>query len=233
ELYVVTETERRNGPLSFRYEGHQVQPRQARALLGARGWNGDHDAGVMSRVFHHSGIVARLDFLDGFLTAAEVELPTLRSVWFTRRGELDALPLDSVPRIVFSEAMRDLDLVVSVAHAGAVDPEASASTVEMRTALERETARVMKLDNVRFVGNHAVIDGRLGEYSLHLGSGIVHRRPGGAVFVIPVHSQRRGRLFLPFADDDPKTAEVLSKLLLFARDDEMRDPTVLEQLRAG
>jgi hypothetical protein len=202
-------------------------------LFGTRGWNGDYDAGVMSRVFHSYDLVARVDFLGGFLTPAEVELPTLRSIWFTRRGGLEALPLDSVAPIVFSEAMRDLDLVVSVAHAGGVDPEATASTIEMREALARETARVMKLDNVEFVGNHAVITGKIGEYSIHLGSGVVHRRPGGAVCVVPVHSQRRGRIFLPFADDDPKSAEVLSKLLLFARDHEIRDPTILEQLRAG
>jgi hypothetical protein len=90
--------------------------------------------------------------------------------------------------------MRDLDLVVSVAHAGGVDPEASASTVEMRAALIRETTRALKLSNVREVGSHVVIEGSLGEYSVHLGSGIVHRRPGGAVCIIPVDSQRRGRL---------------------------------------
>lgn len=134
--------------------------------------------------------------------------------------------------MVFSEAMRDLDLVVSVAHAGGVDPEATASTVEMRAALVRETARLLQLDNVRPVGSHVVIDGALGEYSVHLGSGVVHRRPGGAVCIIAVDSQRRGRLFLPFADDDPKTAEVVSKVLLLARDKEIRDPTILEQLRS-
>jgi hypothetical protein len=89
---------------------------------------------------------------------------------------------------------------------------------------------VLGLDNIEFVGNHVVITGKLGEYSLHLGSGVVHRRPGGAVCIVPVHAQRRGRIFLPFADDDPKTAEVMSKLLLFARDDKIKDPTILEQL---
>ena len=33
--------------------------------------------------------------------------------------------------------------------------------------------------------------------------------------------QHRGRLFLPFADDDPRTAEVISKVLLLARDQEI------------
>jgi hypothetical protein len=59
---------------------------------------------------------------------------------------------------------------------------------------------------------------------------IVARRPGGALCIIPVGSQHRGRLFLPFADDDPKTAEIVAKVLLLARDHEIRDPTILEQL---
>ena len=60
---------------------------------------------------------------------------------------------------------------------------------------------------------------------------MVHRRPGGAICIIPAPSQHRGRLFLPFADDDPRTAEVLAKALLLARDGEIRDPTILAQLR--
>jgi hypothetical protein len=35
-----------------------------------------------------------------------------------------------------------------------------------------------------------------------------------------------------FADDDPRTAEVLSKVLLLARDREIKDPTILEQILA-
>ena len=93
--------------------------------------------------------------------------------------------------------------------------------------------RLLKLDNVEFTENHAIIDGSLGEYSLHLGSGVLHRRPGGHIFVVPVHAQRRGRLFLPFVDDDPRTAEIMTKLLMFSRDKQIQDPTILEQLRAA
>jgi hypothetical protein len=39
-------------------------------------------------------------------------------------------------------------------------------------------------------------------------------------------------LFLPFVDDDPRTAEVVSKVLLLARDSEIKDPTILEQILA-
>ncbi|MEA2825904.1 MAG: hypothetical protein QOG43_343 [Actinomycetota bacterium] len=232
ELYPLTDGERAAGPGSHRYEGHQVQPRQALALLGRRGWLSDRESGEVARVFHAHGVAARLRFLDGFLTPAEVELPTIEGVYFTKQGTWVAENLDTVPPVVFSETMRDLDLVVSVAHAGGVDPEASHSTVEMRGALVRETTRILKLDNVREVGSHVVIEGVLGEYSVHLGSGVVHRRPGGAVCIIPVDSQRRGRIFLPFADDDPKTAEVVAKVLLLARDRDIKDPTILSQLRS-
>jgi Family of unknown function (DUF5724)/Domain of unknown function (DUF4132) len=231
ELYPLTTAERESSPVSRRYDGHQVQPRQALALLNARGWLGEHEGGSVARTFHRHRLVARVEFLTGFGTPAEAELPTLRGISFTKQGEWAAQPLADVPPVVFSEAMRDLDLVVSVAHAGGVDPEATASTVDMRAALVRETVRLLKLDNVREVGQHVVIEGALGEYSVHLGSGVVHRRPGGAICVIPVDSQRRGRVFLPFADDDPRTAEVVAKVLLLARDREIRDPSILEQLR--
>ena len=47
---------------------------------------------------------------------------------------------------------------------------------------------------------------------------------------MPVHGQHRGRLFLPFADDDPRTAEVVSKVVLLARDADIKDPSILEQI---
>ncbi len=173
-----------------------------------------------------------MTFVNGFFSPTEVEGLTLEGVRFSKRGEWKPLPVEEIPARIFSEVMRDLDLVVSVAHQGGVDPEASASTVEMRTSLIRETCRLLKLTNVKLQSSHALIEGHLGSYSVHLGSAVVHRQPGGALCIVPVHSQHRGRLFLPFADDDPKTAEVVSKVLLLARDNEIQDPTILSQIFA-
>jgi hypothetical protein len=89
----------------------------------------------------------------------------------------------------------------------------------------------LQLPNVRIQASHVLVDGPLGHYNVHLGSGVVHRQPGGMLFIVPVHSQHRGRLFLPFADDDPKAAEVLSKVILLAKDQDIKDPTILEQIR--
>jgi hypothetical protein len=228
ELYVMTRQEKSTGLLSRRYAGQQVNPTQAFALWGQRGWNVKE--GVW-KTFHDVGITAFVGFNYGFTTPLEVEGLTIETVGFRKRDAAEAMKLTAVPPRIFSEVMRDLDLVVSVAHRGQVDPEASASTVEMRGNLLRETCRLLQLPNVRIKANFALVEGDLGKYSVHLGSAVVHKLPGGALCIVPVHAQHRGRLFLPFADDDPKTAEVMSKVLLLARDSEIQDPVILDQLR--
>ena len=93
----------------------------------------------------------------------------------------------------------------------------------------------MELHNIQIQDSHALIKGEIGTCSVHLGSTIVHLQPGGSICILPVSSQHRGRLFLPFVDDDPKTAEIMSKVLLLAKDKkdkEIQDPTILEQILA-
>lgn len=231
ELYVPTRDERESREGSRRYAGHQIQPRQALALLGSRGWVAHREEGVR-RTFHAERITASLWVAGGALTAAEVEPPAVELVRFTVAGGWEPVAVGDVPPLVFSEVMRDVDLAVSIAHAGGVDPEASASTIEMRAALVDATCRMLDIGNVRLDEPRVLIDGELGEYSVHLGSATVHRRPGGAVCIVPVSGQQRGRLFLPFTDDDPRTAEVLAKVLMLARDREIKDPSILEQLRS-
>lgn len=231
ELYVTTAAERGEALRSDRYAGHQVQPRQALALLSARGWVAKPEDGI-TKTFHRDGLTAHLELDGSFLTPAEVEGLTLDGLVFRKRASQERLRLDAIPPRVFSETMRDLDLVVSVAHRGGVDPEASTSTVEMRAALLRETCRLLSLDNVQVQEHSAIVRGRHATYSLHLGSAVIRILGGPALVVVAVHSQHRGRLFLPFADDDPRTAEVLAKALMLARDHELKDPKVLDQIHS-
>lgn len=233
ELYTLTKPEKDEGTQSRRYAGHQVQPRKAMALLGARGWVHHPEEGVR-KTYHDEGVTVWLEFAEPFYTPAEIEGLTLEAVHFTKRGgDGKPLKLTGLPPRLFSETMRDLDLVVSVAHRGGVDPEASASTLEMRAALVKETCALLKLSNVRVKDNSVLIKGELGEYSVHLGSAIAWKIPGETLFIVAVQAQHRGRLFLPFADNDPRTAEVVSKVLLLARDKEIKDPSIISQIRAG
>ncbi len=168
------------------------------ALLGGRGWIVAPEEGVF-RTFHEAQITTWIGFQESFFTPAEIEGLTLEYVQFSRRetSGFDIEPLTKVPPRIFSEVMRDLDLVVSVAHRGGVDPEASASTIEMRTALLKETLSLLELKNVQIKNSHALIKGEMGNYTVHLGSATAHRQPGGALFIVAVHSQHRVDYFSP------------------------------------
>lgn len=229
ELYLPTPDELQEGSISRRYAGHQIQPKQTVALLRTRGWKVNYEEGLQ-KVFHKEGFAAQMYAMADWFSPAEVESPTLETVVFTDLKTFKNVAFSSIHPRTFSEVMRDVDLVVSVAHAGGVDPEASHSSIEMRAALLRETIRLFKLDNVAIEGSHAVIKGSMGEYTVHLGSAVVHRMLSGYLSILPVQSQHRGRIFLPFVDDDPRSAELLSKVLLLARDKEIKDPMILQQL---
>ena len=229
ELYVKTADEH-GKETSRRYAGHQIQPAKTVALLKTRRWVVDGEEGLQ-RVYYKANIIARIYALADWFSPADIEAPTLEWVDFFDRKTFKKLPIDDVPDLVFTEVMRDVDLVVSVAHVGGVDPEASHSTVEMRRAIVQYSLPLFHLTNVRLEGAHAHIQGTLGDYTVHLGSGVVQQKAGAMINVLPVHSQHRGRLFLPFLDEDPKTAEIVSKIVLFAEDGKIKDPFILEQIK--
>ncbi len=229
ELYVKTVDEKGRDK-SLRYAGHQVQPAKTVALLKTRRWIIDGQEGL-EKVYYKKNIIAKVFALADWFSPADIEAPTLEEVQFFDRKTFKPILIDDVPDLIFTEVMRDLDLVVSVAHIGDVDPEASHSTIEMRKAIVEFNCKLFKLKNVTFTENHALIKGERAEYSIHLGSGLVHQKAGSAINVLPVHSQHRGRVFLPFIDDDPKTAEIMAKVLLFAQDDKIKDVFILEQIK--
>lgn len=229
ELYVKLEEEKDKAE-SRMFAGNQIQPQKTVGALRGRRWVADYEDGLQ-KVYYRENIVARLYAMADWFSPSDIEAPTLEYVAFEDRKTFQPVKISQVPEILYSEVMRDVDLAVSVAHAGGVDPEASHSTVELRRAVVECSLELFGIGNVRLEGSHAYIQGRLGRYTVHLGSGVVHQSGNAMLYVVPVHSQHRGRLFLPFMDEDPKTAEILSKILLFAEDDKIRDPKILAQIR--
>ena len=229
ELYIPTKDELETSNRSERYQGHQVQPQKTVALLRSRGWTVNYEEGLQ-RVYHKEGFRATIYAAADWYTPSDVEAPTLEYVVFYSLKDGKEVPMKEINPVIFSEVMRDVDLVVSVAHVGGVDPEASHSTMQMRAALARESARLFKLTNVEVKERHILVKGKLGEYSIHLGSGMVSRG-GLQLSILAVQSQHRGRVFLPFVDDDPKSAEIISKMRLLAEDDKIKDPTILRQIK--
>lgn len=215
ELYVLDKDEKLDGVLSRRYEGYEFMAKKGAGVMKTRGWTIDYYDGLSKR-YRKEGLVAMVNSDCCWFTPADVEPPVLETIEFCTESGLP-VRLEDVPPRLFSETMRDVDLLVSVAHASGVDPEASHSTVEMRSQILAQLIPILHLNNVRIEKSHAFIHGSKGDYTVHLGSGVCHQSAAGMLDIVAVHSQTRGRLFLPFADDDPKTAEVLSKILLLAR----------------
>ena len=228
ELYVKT-AEEMDMLHSLRYAGNQIQPAKTVGALKSRRWVADIEDGLQ-KVYYKENIVAQIYALADWFSPADIEAPTLEWVCFTNRKTGEEIKIADIPDIIFSEVMRDVDLAVSVAHAGGVDPETSHSTMEMRAAILSFVLPMFRIANVKVEGHHAIVDGKLAEYSIHLGSGVVHQLGGAMIPVLPVHSQHRGKIFLPFVDDDPKTAEIISKVLLFAVDDKIKDPMILSNI---
>lgn len=227
ELYLLTPAERENGLKSLRFAGHVLRSAVAARLLRARGWT-THDGEEVFRNWGQ-GLYAFLNFPDAQRYLPLTEAITLREVEFVQ--DRAALPLEEVPPLLFSETLRDADLIVSVAFTGETASHAgSAETIQRRAELVQALVADLGLANVRCEGHHAHITGSRARYRLHLGSGVIHIEPGNYLCIVPA-GKPADDLYLPFADSDTRTSEIISKLFLLLDDGAIDDPSILEQIR--
>ena len=227
ELYVPTvdEVAETSGAWCRRYSGHRVSTAQARALLRGREWSVDRRGGA-TRSFAGVSWSASLDLRDELFGFGERSEVGEVSWW---GPDHVGARLDDVPPVVFSETMRDLDLVVSVAHSSGSTPEASGASVQMRQALVREVARLFTIE-ASFDRAWVEVVGSFDTYRVHLGSGTVMSSAGAAIHLDVDVRAGRGRVFLPFLDDDPITAEIVTKVVTLGRDEEIRDAGLRSKL---
>ena len=212
-----------------RYTGYQIQTKQAAGALKKCGWNASYEYGL-EKVSYKYDAVAQLFADADWFSPSDIEAPAIDYVEFSKRRSSEPLLIRDVDDVWFSETMRDVDLVVSLAFIGGVDPVTSTSTVEVRRAVIECTCRLMKLTNVRVEGNFAHIEGHCNDYSVHLGSAVVHQKAGSTIHMIPVWSGQRGKVYLPFMDEDPMTAQIVSKVIMLAEDTSIKDPSILAQI---
>ena len=228
ELYVKL-PEELNKDRSLVFAGYQIQTKRTVAALKSRRWVADYEDGLQ-KIYYRDNIIASIYAQADWFSPGDIEAPTLEGVFFYDRKTGKLLNISEIPDIIYSEIMRDVDLAVSVAHAGGVDPETTHSTVEMRRVILSFNLDLFGIKNVRFEKNHALIDGKYGTYSIHLGSGVIHKLGGHQINVLAVSSGKKSKLFLPFIDEDPKTAEIMTKVLTFAEDGKIKDPYIMEQI---
>ncbi|MFV2019008.1 DUF4132 domain-containing protein [Micromonospora sp. LOL_023] len=183
-----------------------------------------------------------------------------RDMW--RHGDADPaepLPLDRVPPLVLSEVMRDVDLFVGVSSVGN-DPtwsdggpqgryrdywtsysfgELSATAQTRRDLLVRLLPRLAVGRQASVDGRFLVVQGELRTYKIHLGSGNILMSPNDRYLcIVPDRSTSRSasaagqQEFLPF-EGDGVLAVILSKAMLLAKDSEITDQTIVQQIESA
>ncbi|MCB1608226.1 MAG: DUF4132 domain-containing protein [Xanthomonadales bacterium] len=228
ELYLLTPAERETATYSNRFHGQVVKSAVTSRLLQSRSWsvnNGEYEP--VSKYDRELKIDAQMDFPDIGHFLAENETVTIDTICFRQRRE--KMPLDQVPPLLFSEIMRDADLVASVAQASE-EYISSAESMQRRAELVTALMRNIGLDRVRCEGHFAHIQGHLANYRVHLGSATIHIEPGNYLCVVPARDEDE-KVYLPFADVDRKMSEVISKIFLLLDDQSITDKSILAQIR--
>jgi hypothetical protein len=139
--------------------------------------------------------------------------------------------LGEVPPVVFSEACRDLDLVIGVASIGEDRTGVVPSSLASRRELVLRLLPALGLgDRVKVEGRVVRVKGDLHEYRVHLGSARVHIIPSERAIVFP-EGERAPEVHLPVeAREDPRALEVLRRVLVLAGDVLVSDPELAQQL---
>jgi hypothetical protein len=245
ELYILTPAELTTARYSNRFAGHSVDATIAARLFGARGWQIDRsrDGATPYKVF--GDVQAVVEFADVWrFFGGSVPVITDRiyfqtypvsrfARWSGQECTQNWIPLDEVSPLVFSEAMRDAELVVSIAQREGI-ARLSNETLAQRGSVVRALLEDLELPGVTVEGHFAYVKGRLAQYRVHLGSATIHIDPGNYLCIVPDHwGQRHEKLFLPFADEnDSKISEVISKILLLLADDKIKDESILRQIQS-
>lgn len=268
EIYVVTDAELQTNTYSNRMAAHLIKQVQFNFLTSLYGWqysvltaNDDGRENSIAQIqlpVHKIKCEYWIDELQNL--DANSETMNDVGVWhYVSTDQVrfldeanEAMPLNQVPPIVFSEIMRHVDLFVGVCSVGN-DPEwvdrgemqthqqywrdfAFGELAEVakirKAALERLIPRLNIKDQVVVDGKYVLVKGKLREYKIHIGSSNILMEPNDQYLCI-VSSKKKDskveKLFLPF-EGDRGLSLVLSKMFLLASDDKIKDPTIVSQI---
>jgi len=86
-------------------------------------------------------------------------------------------------------------------------------------------------DRLTLNDRHLVVRGQLKEYRIHLGSGNIMMAPNDRYLCI-VPGSKAAMIMLPF-EGDQTLSLILSKAFILVNDQKIKDPVIVEQLRAA
>jgi hypothetical protein len=236
EQYVLTPAELSATYSSARLAGRRMRGRQAMAVLANLGWLVD-GGGTVRKPFYAHGFAAHFeagayyerydDQDDRAITGALTFWPL--HVDSYRAGQEQRLPLAQIPPLIFSEVLRDLDMVTVIAHQSD-EHGTSQEVLRQRGELVRATAAALGLTQVSVDEPHVFVHGRRAEYRIHLATGAIYLGSGQYLCIVSSSKERKA-IYLPFEDGgEPISSEIISKVLLLANDMGIADTTILAQI---
>lgn len=229
ELYIVTPAEIEAKNTSRRFDGQVVDSSIAGRLLQGRLWSlGNWEYPESERIFPKQNITASIEFRDVGHYFSENSEVTIGEIQFRSSDSL--IDLAEVNPLVFSEVMRDADLVAGVAQVTEDDQRWSTELAQHRREIVTALIGALGMSNVSCKDNFAFVQGTLGDYRIHLGSGAIHIVPGNYLCIVPA-GKKEESVYLPFSDTDSKMQEIISKVLLLSNDDKIKDDVILNQIR--
>lgn len=266
EIYILTEAERTTTTYSNRMAAHILKQHQFSMLANLRNWKyalmGWFDDGRDNEICYKllPEYQIRAEYWIDQLTYDE-EAFNDAGIWLyvgTDQVKFESyegatIDLEDVPKMVFTEIMRDVDLFVGVASVGN-DPQwmdNNGERQELRNywndysfgdlneiaktrkeVLANLLPRLKKIRDVATIkGNFLVVTGKLRTYKIHMGSGNILMEPHDQYLcIVPARgSDPIQDLFIPF-EGDRGLSIVLSKAFLLAEDDKIQDVTITRQI---
>jgi hypothetical protein len=236
EQYVLTPAELSATYISARLAGRRMRGRQAMAVLANLGWIVD-GGGTVRKPFYTHGFGAhfeagasydRYDDQDDQATTGALTFWPLHFEGY-HAGQEHRLPLAQIPPLIFSEVLRDLDMVTVIAHQSD-EHGTSQEVLRQRGELVRATAAALGLSQVLVDEPHVFVRGMRAEYRIHLATGAIYLGSGQYLCIVSNPRERKA-IYLPFEDGgEPISSEIISKVLLLANDAGIADATILAQI---
>lgn len=263
EIYLLTDAEQRTETYSNRFAAHFLRQPQFRSLAQTRRWKVNFmggfdggDTGIARKEFPHHDIA-----VEFWLNAAGEIDPagygyaygSSDQVRFYRpMASQQSANVNEVPAMIFSEAMRDVDLFVGVCSIGN-DPawidagnrneafndywrsQSETTLTESgkirRDVLSQILPRLKISAQCELQERALLVQGKLRKYRIHLGSGNIMMEPNNQYLCIVQDRtfQTERSIQLPFSGDSLLSI-ILSKAFLLAEDDKIKDKTILRQI---
>ncbi|MGB1206822.1 MAG: DUF4132 domain-containing protein [Chitinophagales bacterium] len=266
EIYILTDAEINTRTYSNRMAAHILKQHQFSSLANLRGWKyslmGAFDDGINSQIckkhLPEYNMTAEywIDEMyqdDAFNdTGIWLYIATDQVKFKDENGEV--IEMVNVPKMVFTEIMRDVDMFVGVCSVGN-DPQwmdnngdrqtnrdywTSYSFGDLteiaktrKTILQRLLPRLKKIrDKAHIDGKFLVVKGTLRTYKIHIGSGNILMEPNDQYLcIVPARSAENAtqKVFIPF-EGDKGLSIVLSKAFLLVADNKITDSTITSQI---